>query len=375
MTVSNTTSYVQYTGPQTSPVTLPFEVIQPADLVVYLQSAAGATPVKLALNLDYTVPTGQLNQLSGSQLAFVSTGAIGTSLASGAILSIARDPAQVQAMFLAAQGPLAGPQVMAGLDLLTMEVQATRRIANNGVQIPVSESGAGLNTVLPPAAQRANKIIGFDGVGNVQMQGAGGGAGQFQIPNPITCWGDSLTLGVVGNGPSYPAQLSPLASAQCDNEGIGGQTSAQILTRVQAATAAQLAATTVIWAGRNDIGVNLNSVILANIASMVAKLNTPQFLVLSVVNGEGEGIGTMNYTQVTTLNAALAAAYPNNYYDIRSYLVAQYNPSIPGDVTDHTNDIPPGSLRWDAIHYLGTGYAFVAAQVNAFLLAKGWVPT
>ena len=45
------------------------------------------------------------------------------------------------------------------------------------------------------------------------------------------------------------------------------------------------------------------------------------------------------------LNSALAATYPNNYFDIRSYLVSQYDPTNPLDVLDHENDVWPASLR------------------------------
>ena len=55
MVVPNTVNYVQYTGPQSSPVTLPFLVVLAVDPVVYLQTTAGATPQLLSLTTDYLV--------------------------------------------------------------------------------------------------------------------------------------------------------------------------------------------------------------------------------------------------------------------------------------------------------------------------------
>ena len=165
MTIPNTVNVLTAVGPQSSPLSIPFLVVQQADVAVYLQSAAGVTPVKLTLNTDYTVAL--LNQLAGAQLLFVSSGAIGTSLATGAILTISRDPAQVQTTALQAQGPFPAPSVQQITDQLTTEVQANRTRITNSVQFPVVESLAGLTSVLPVAAARANGFLGFDASGNV----------------------------------------------------------------------------------------------------------------------------------------------------------------------------------------------------------------
>lgn len=111
--------------------------------------------------------------------------------------------------------------------------------------------------------------------------------------------------------------------------------------------------TNVIWAGTNDF--NNPTQVQASIASMVALLPSPKrHLVMSIVTGEGQGVGTTPYTQITALNTALATTYtPNNhYFDIRAYLVSQYNPSIPADVLDHNIDVTPYSLR--AVDLSGT---------------------
>jgi lysophospholipase L1-like esterase len=112
------------------------------------------------------------------------------------------------------------------------------------------------------------------------------------------------------------------------------------------ADTARLGDFVVIWAGRNNFW--LPTTVLEDVATMVAALPAPKkYVVLSVLNSAltNEGYGQASYTTITALNASLAAAYPANYIDIRTLLAAQYNPSLPQDVFDHGNDIPPASLR------------------------------
>lgn len=164
-------------------------------------------------------------------------------------------------------------------------------------------------------------------------------------PKSFAAWGDSLTAGT-GTNTSWPTQLRNLISggAKVYNGGVGGDTSSQILTRFQTDTT-HLNATVVIWAGRNNFANQ--SQVLSDVAVIVAALPSPKrFLVLSVLNGRRstEWSGQTNYTQIVNLNAALAAAYPGNYLDIRSYLVGQYNAGNAVDVLDHGNDTVPRSL-------------------------------
>ncbi len=175
-------------------------------------------------------------------------------------------------------------------------------------------------------------------------------------------WGDSLTAGT--GGTAWPTQLGTISSLNTYNGGNGGDTCSQISTRYLADTVHNKWLT-VFWAGRNDIGVNSNPTILSCIATMVANVPSPQqFLVLAVLNIDAtECTGTTNYIQVAALNASLAAAYPNNYLDIRTELVNAWNPSLAGDVTTHTCDAPAASLVSGGVHLNTAGYLFVAQQV------------
>jgi lysophospholipase L1-like esterase len=180
----------------------------------------------------------------------------------------------------------------------------------------------------------------------------------------VAAWGDSLTAGVGGAGVSYPTVLGQLIHATVFDGGEGGDTSTVIAARMLA-DPPSFGDVTIIWAGRNNYFDQAQ--VLADVASMVAALSTPKrFLILSVLNGSygsWEAKGGQGYGEIIALNKALKAAYPHNFLDIRSLLVAQYDPSLPQDVIDHANDTPPTSLRSDVLHLNAAGYTFVGQQI------------
>ena len=183
----------------------------------------------------------------------------------------------------------------------------------------------------------------------------------------IATWGDSLTAGNEdGTGVTYPNQLAIDLGYTVYNGGVGGQTSSQIAGRMLADTS-KYSWPTIIWAGRND-GCSISGA-ETNIASMVSALQSvgnSHYLVLGIINGTTEGVGTGAYTCITQLNSDLATAYGSHFIDIREYLVSLYNPALPQDVIDHGNDTPPTSLRapGDTLHLNAAGYRAVAQRIN-----------
>jgi hypothetical protein len=114
-----------------------------------------------------------------------------------------------------------------------------------------------------------------------------------------------------------------------------------------------------IWAGRGDY---TSSTVVSNIRKMVASLPNPgRYLVLSVLNGNypTEVSGQPNYTKIMNLNASLKSAFPSNYLDIHSILIANYNPANPEDVLDQSNDVVPSSFR--AVDTKGTITSAIAS--------------
>ena len=102
----------------------------------------------------------------------------------------------------------------------------------------------------------------------------------------------------------------------------------------------------IIWAGKNN--ALTPDQVVADVAAIVASLPSPKhFVVLSVTNSDmtAQWNNGSLFKRYMAINSALAAAYPDNYLDIRSILVAAYNPRNPEDVIDHSHDVIPSSLR------------------------------
>jgi lysophospholipase L1-like esterase len=200
--------------------------------------------------------------------------------------------------------------------------------------------------------------IGAKYTGTILTNGAS--ATNMAYMSTVSCWGDSLTQGTGGQTP-YPTQFSGITGYTNVNGGVGGYTSTQILAALVAAPT-QWPNLTLIWSGRNDYSTPVT--VLANIATMVADIAHDGYMVLSILNSNTEPSGSANYNAIISLNNSLLSVYGSHYLDVRSILVAAYNPLIPQDVIDHSNDVPPSSLRYDSLHLNTAGYALVASSIK-----------
>ncbi len=216
---------------------------------------------------------------------------------------------------------------------------------------------------------------------SVVVAACGGGGGGGDIPGAaepgalaaapssnIAAWGDSLT-------PPFALNLQLLYPDRTIYDGgVIGQTSNEIAAREMADQSGRHAWITVLWYGQNND--DAPEQIKADIAASVAALapGNSRFIVLSVVNKAkpSEFRGAPAYDTIIRLNSELAAAYPRNYLDVRSYLVSQYDRSNPQEVADFQNDVVPSSMRYDEIHMRDSGSALVAKKVKEFIDAKGW---
>ncbi len=182
----------------------------------------------------------------------------------------------------------------------------------------------------------------------------------FAAP-PVVAWGDSFTAGA--GGTPWTVQFQALSGVQTYTFGFGGETSTQIRDRMLAART-RAGDFTVIWVGRNNY--DQTDVVVADIAAMVAHLPTTEFLILGVTNGSYGGYevqGGEGWTFITRLNARLGEIYGERFIDIRSELVARYDPNSRQDELDYRNDTVPTSLRSDAAHLNTQGYGVVAEVV------------
>lgn len=191
------------------------------------------------------------------------------------------------------------------------------------------------------------------------------------MPNNITCWGDSLTLGTGASaGQDFPSVLAALLGRTVTNFGVSGEDSIHILTRVLA-DAAHLNDVVIFWMGTNNSSDSAQ--IQSDVAAAVAHLaGNQKFLVLAVPNRQTEHVGTSQHASIIAMNGALATTYPNNYVDVRGFIIHLYDPTLTQDVADHAADVPPTSLLFDTIHLLAPGYAKIAARLATVIQQKGW---
>lgn len=192
----------------------------------------------------------------------------------------------------------------------------------------------------------------------------------------IACYGDSLTFGdnaAPRGAKAWPYLLGDSFSPHVAiaNLGIGGDTSTQIAARF-AAYPGLFGKPTIIWAGRNNYATP--ATVKADISSMVSALKTDRYIVASVINAHrtNELKGQANYNTIVALNADLQAAYGSHYFDIRSGLVMAYNPSLPQDVQDFADDVPPTSLVDDGLHFNNAGSVVVKDLFGAKIVSLGW---
>ncbi|HGU7830964.1 TPA: hypothetical protein ACNBIB_004055 [Escherichia coli] len=142
----------------------------------------------------------------------------------------------------------------------------------------------------------------------------------------------------------------------------------------------------VLTCGRNN--TTLWTEVLRNIQNIVNYLKPygKRFVICPQFTQASETRGTDGYQRIHTINAALKAAFPENYVEIDGVDLMQnfknhYNPAYAQDVTDIANDTTPTSLRTDNLHpsqVLQSNALYIGAEVNAnfiyqFMKLKGWV--
>jgi hypothetical protein len=184
----------------------------------------------------------------------------------------------------------------------------------------------------------------------------------------IALWGDSMIPGV---SRAFTYLWDP--PREIFDGGIAGQTSAEVAGRALADNDHR-DWLTIFWMGHNND--SQPDQIKADIAACVAHLapGNNRFIVLSVLNkADGtEDKGSPRYDTILKLNADLAAAYPDNFLDMRSFMVSQFNPGDPQELEDAQKDLPSAQLRADSIHLSGFGDEAVGHRLIDFIHAKGW---
>jgi hypothetical protein len=160
MTVSSTTTKNSYSGDgSTTTFAYAFKIFADADLTVILRSAAGTETVQ-TLTTDYTVTNA--GNASGGNVEFV------TAPASGVTVVIRRNMAQTQSTDYTANDPFPAESHEDALDRLTFIAQQQQEEVDRSIKLSRTNTMTSTEFTVG-ATDRANKILAFDGNGELSV--------------------------------------------------------------------------------------------------------------------------------------------------------------------------------------------------------------
>ncbi|UIJ80020.1 GDSL-type esterase/lipase family protein [Rhizobium leguminosarum] len=212
-------------------------------------------------------------------------------------------------------------------------------------------------------------------------------AGEWALKDPrsnprvlnIAAFGDSFTqLSYLTNPADHWTDLLAVRlGRRVYNGGIGGQTSTEVTDR-SIADIDYTDRAHIFFCGTN--GPGSGHTVLGDIqAAVVALPAGTKFLILPSFNSDTERAGSAGYINKMANNAAVAAAFPNNYLDIRSMLIALSLPGQPyQDSAAITNDVLSSQLRFDngssidALHPNALCVSIYAGMIGDRIIADGW---
>lgn len=188
MTISTETSVVTYTGNGATTVfSFPFVSGGVDDDIEVIYTNASGIETTL-LQSQYTlifnaIPVGGLWSVGGSVTYPIS----GSPIATGTFLTINRIVPYEQLVSISNQGAFYPQAVEQGLDLLELQLQQLNTELAFCIRCPVVDIVP--PNILPPAAERANGLLGFDSAGQPIIvpngSGGGGGGGITGIPRIV----------------------------------------------------------------------------------------------------------------------------------------------------------------------------------------------
>ena len=160
MTVSSTTTKNSYSGDgSTTTFAYAFKIFADADLTVILRSAAGTETVQ-TLTTHYTVTNA--GSASGGNVVF------GTAPASGVTVVIRRNMAQTQSTDYTANDPFPAESHEDALDRLTFIAQQQQEELDRSIKLSRTNTMTSTEFTVG-ATSRANKILAFDGNGELSV--------------------------------------------------------------------------------------------------------------------------------------------------------------------------------------------------------------
>ena len=177
-----------------------------------LTHGSGSSQYQITLN---SAPQGGLWGIGGT----VTYNPGGTPIATGTTLTIARELPLTQAINLQNQISLAelGNGAETGLDTLEMQIQQVYEQTARAIVAPIVDPST-INLTLPPAAQRANYLLGFDSLGNVIAATSLGGATVSSAMVPVV---EASTLALARTAMGLGAMATEGIGSGLSDDGAG----------------------------------------------------------------------------------------------------------------------------------------------------------
>lgn len=194
----------------------------------------------------------------------------------------------------------------------------------------------------------------------------------------FSAWGDSLTRGSGSTGDRLPytnylSLYLTMAPVAVNNFGVPAEVAAQVAARFLARPDTWNNYQ-IFWVGTNDVGANSIAGVVGYIQSMVAVLKEPKhYLVVGAIPYNSWTCATAEGLRLVDLNNQLAAAFPDNFFNMLTYLQSLTQHFIAGDAASVVQCLVPASFHSgvDPIHLSDAAYHYVAEgiseQVNAQL--------
>ena len=188
----------------------------------------------------------------------------------------------------------------------------------------------------------------------------------------VTCLGDSLTE----NG-AWRDEVATDTGLTLTNMGVSGETTTEMRGRYLTAPLTTRQAALIYWGGRNNIDA-LATVMADDEAIMAAHaVHTPKRLILSATTTQSETAGTLGHARVERINAHRAARWPDEYVDVRRWLIdhglteAGITPTAADTAAVAADTLPP-SLMADNTHLNTAGSQALGRYLATILQQKGW---
>lgn len=150
------------------------------------------------------------------------------------------------------------------------------------------------------------------------------------------------------------------------NQGVSGQTSTQIRTRLLATTIAASEPVVIIAGQNDDVSTTTanHAAVIANLQAMADYVTSGKYVILTIPFGRDERfVDTVKHGNKQTFNDLVWSTFPNNTVEAAIGLAT---------AAGNSDGATPSSHLVDTFHRNSLGVAVQTGLVDSFIVGKGW---